>query len=93
MKNIRIFYLKIFYVLVVKFSIYLNRRVFVMYSKTGVYKGIYYFSYFCSKTYIVDTSYNRLVEAVLMSTRNLCFEKKYEKYRIFYLKTSIFFVW
>ena len=31
MKNIRIFYLKIFPVLVVKFSIYLNRNVFVMF--------------------------------------------------------------
>ena len=31
MKNIRIFYLKIFLSLVVKFSIYLNRRVFVMF--------------------------------------------------------------
>ena len=30
MKNIRIFYLKIFIFLVVKFSVYLNRRVFVM---------------------------------------------------------------
>ena len=30
MKNIRMFYLKIFPFLVVKFSIYLNRRVFVM---------------------------------------------------------------
>ena len=30
MKNIRIFYLKIFNFLVVKFSIYLNRHVFVM---------------------------------------------------------------
>ena len=30
MKNIRVFYLKIFNVLEVKFSIYLNRRVFVM---------------------------------------------------------------
>ena len=30
MKNIRIFYLNIFIFLVVKFSIYLNRRVFVM---------------------------------------------------------------
>ena len=24
-------------------------------SKTGVYRGIHYFSYFCSKTYIVGT--------------------------------------
>ena len=30
MKNIRVFYLKIFRFLEVKFSIYLNRRVFVM---------------------------------------------------------------
>ena len=30
MKNIRIFYLKIFIFLVVKFSIYLKRRVFVV---------------------------------------------------------------
>ena len=30
MKNIRIFYLKIFIVLMVKFSVYLNRYVFVM---------------------------------------------------------------
>ena len=30
MKNIRIFYLKIFHFVVVKFSIYLNRNVFVM---------------------------------------------------------------
>ena len=34
MKNIRIFYLKIFTFLVVKFSVYLNRHVFVM---TGAY--------------------------------------------------------
>ena len=32
MKNIRIFYLEIFPFLVVKLSIYLNRRVFVMYN-------------------------------------------------------------
>ena len=30
MKNIRIFYLKIFHFLVVNFSVYLNRLVFVM---------------------------------------------------------------
>ena len=27
-----------------------------------------------------------------MSTHNLCFEQKYEKYQIFFLKTSSFFV-
>ena len=30
MKNIRVFYLKFFHILEVKFSIYLNRRVFVI---------------------------------------------------------------
>ena len=36
MKNIRIFYLKIVLFFIVKFSIYLNRRVFVMYAyQTG----------------------------------------------------------
>ena len=38
MKNIRIFYLKIFIFWVVKFSVYLNRHVFEMHSdylKTG----------------------------------------------------------
>ena len=39
MKNIRIFYLKISHFLVVKFSVYLNRHVFVMClpSASGVY--------------------------------------------------------
>ena len=36
MKNIRIFYLEIFPFLAVKFSIYLNRRVFVMSSKKRI---------------------------------------------------------
>ena len=31
-------------------------------------------------------------EAVLMSTHNLCFEQKYEKYQNFYLKIFIFLV-
>ena len=35
MKNIRIFYLKSFLSLIVKFSIYLNRHVFVMYSMSS----------------------------------------------------------
>ena len=36
MKNITIFYLKIYPFLVVKFSIYLNRRVFVMLGSVGI---------------------------------------------------------
>ena len=35
--------------------------------------------------------YNRLAEAVLTSTHNLCFEQKYEKYQFFYLKMFSFF--
>ena len=33
---------------------------------------------------------NRLAEAVLTSTHNLCFEQKFEKYQNFYLKTFRF---
>ena len=43
MKNIRVFYLKIFRFCEVKFSIYLNRRVFVM-EKT--YSGFIHFMTF-----------------------------------------------
>ena len=34
------------------------------------------FLFFCSKTLIVGTHSNRLIEAVLMSTHNLCFRAK-----------------
>ena len=33
----------------------------------------------------MGTRWNRLAEAVLTSTHNLCFEQKYEKYQNFYL--------
>ena len=39
------------------------------------------------------TRYNRLVEAVLTSTHNLCFEQKYEKYQKFLSETFHFFWW
>ena len=32
---------------------------------------------------MVGTGKNRLVEAILTSTHNLCFEQKYEKYKNF----------
>ena len=62
MKNIRIFYLIFFFFffLVVKFSVYLNRRVFVMtfsldlahmYYSLG---GMYLFSYTITKTYLYN---------------------------------------
>ena len=39
----------------------------------------------------MGTRLNRLAEAVLTSTHNLCIEQKYEKYQNFYLKIFIFF--
>ena len=62
-----------------------------LYSKTGVYKGIDYFSYFCSKTKMMGTRSNRLDDAVLTSTHNLCFEQKYEKYQNFLSQNFSFF--
>ena len=46
MKNIRVFYLKIFIFLVVKFSIYLNRHVFVM-----LYRCMFTFEIMQNKTF------------------------------------------
>ena len=40
----------------------------------------------------MGTRKNRLAEAVLTSTHNLCFEEKYENIRIFYHKSFIFLV-
>ena len=55
---------------------------------TGVY---IIFSYFCIKIYIVGTRKNRLTEAVLKSTPNICFEEKYEKIQGFFIwKFSVF---
>ena len=41
---------------------------------------------------IVGTRWNRLAEAVLTSTRNLCFDQKYEKISEFFSKSFQFFV-
>ena len=38
----------------------------------------------------MGTRENRLAEAVLTCTHNLCFEQKYEKYQRFYLKNFSF---
>ena len=56
---------------------------------TGVY---IIFLFFLLKNIDCGTRLNRLVEAVLTSTHNLCFEQKYEKYQIFYLKFFISFL-
>ena len=55
---------------------------------TGVYIS---FLFLCSKTYIVGTRQNRLGEAVLTSTHNLCFSSNMKHIKIFYLKIFIFF--
>ena len=44
-----------------------------------------------AKKHIVDTRKNRLAEAVLTSTHNLCFEQKYEKYKSFLSENFQFF--
>ena len=54
MKNTRVFYLKIFSFLEVKFSIYLNRRVFVM----APSKAFFSTEKYCYFAYI---SYSRLL--------------------------------
>ena len=53
----------------------------ILYRKTGVYRGIHYFSYICSKHRLWVLV--RGAEAVLTSTHNLFFEQKYEKYKSF----------
>ena len=78
MKNITVFYLKFFSFLDVKFSIYLNRRVFVMDSNADnqinvsrpcfsnhsyIIIGILW-SYFCTRVYLVGTYQNCHCEAV-----------------------------
>ena len=40
----------------------------------------------------MDTRDNRLAEAVLTSTHNLCFEQKYEKYKKFLSENFNFLV-
>ena len=57
---------------------------------TGVY---IIFSYFCFKKHRLWVLVrNRLAEAVLTSTQNLCFEQKYEKISEFLSKKFSFFV-
>ena len=49
------------------------------------FTGVFIICLICAKNIDYGTHYNRLIEAVLMSTHNLCFEQKYEKYQSFYL--------
>ena len=53
-------------------------------------QGYTLFSYFCSKTCIVGTRWNRLNEAVLTCTQNICFGQKYENSKNIQLKIVVF---
>ena len=63
----------------VKFSIYLNRRVFVMIllarkqALLSTKQSIDIFSYFYMKAYVVGTQWKHFSEALLMNTHNICF--------------------
>ena len=57
------------------------------YIKEWGLQGIHYFSYFCSKRILWV-----LVRTASMSTHNLCFEQKYEKYQIFFSENFHFLV-
>ena len=55
------------------------------------FAGVYVIFLILLKTWIVGARYNRLVEAVLTSTHNLCFEQKYEGCQGFFIwKISVF---
>ena len=55
----------------------------LLYSKTGVYRGLHYFLILALKHILwvlvrAASLRNRLIEAVLTCTHNICFEQKYE---------------
>ena len=83
MKNIRIFYLKIFSVLVVEFSIYLNRHILLMLYDMirSPDKGVFriFFLFFCTKTSLVGAHWNGPTEAISMNTKGICFSEKITK--------------
>ena len=66
----------------------IKKTYLLLYSKTRVYRGIHYF--------LISAQKHRLwvlVRTASTSTHNLCFERKCEKYQIFfYLKIFIFSV-
>ena len=49
----------------------------LLYNKTGVYRGIHFFLFLLLNIYC-GYSLERLNEAVLTCTHNICFEQKYE---------------
>ena len=74
MKNIRIFHLKIFIFLVGKFSVYLNRRVFVMDDRSFPYRlGLFHSEIVClvknvwnCVNYVTCTSFRKIHVGVVV---------------------------
>ena len=50
------------------------------------------FFIFLLKTYTVGTRWNRLTEAILTSTQNLCFGQKYEKNNVYSCKPQFYYI-
>ena len=75
MKNIRIFYLKIFIFLVVKFSVYLNMHVFVMPKKCHNHEAsrtyLYNFDPLEPHFYIVKLGFTGVYIIFLISAQNI----------------------
>ena len=73
-----------------KFRNKISLRFFFLsvYNVTGVYRGIHYISYFCSKKYRLLV----LVRTGSPSTNNLCFQQKYEKSQSFFLSENFQFL-
>ena len=57
----------------------------VLYSETGVYRGINYFFLISAQKHILGYSLDHLAEAVLTSAHNICFEQEYEQILEFFI--------
>ena len=56
------------------------------------FTGVYIIFHISDQNVDLGTRYNHLIEAVLTSTHNLCFEQKYENIRIFLTENFHFLV-
>ena len=62
----------------------------ILYSKTGVYRGIYYFLIFAPKQRLWVLVRTASLNAVLTCTHNQCFEQNKKNIKKFNLKMNIF---
>ena len=69
-----------------------SRKTSLLYSKTGVYRGIHYFSYFAKRHRLCVLIRTASLRQFLMRTHNLCFEQKYEKCQNFLSENFPFLV-